>query len=156
MQDGSPTGPFERAILWVMAARRIALIAVALTVVAVPSAEARDLPGFPENRGSFQYFASPSGRIVCGYASGPRYSIDCTDYSGTERGQNFWKVRPRGRAWKGAIMANAPSQGLPRMRYGVAYHYHGITCRVHRTRGVTCRNRDCHGFTVSVERKSVF
>lgn len=131
--------------------------AVALAMAVAPSAGAAPFPGWGANP---DYFATPSGRVACEY--GTRHTVaggtavSCTDFSGSaRRGQRTWSIKPRGRGRVFHVKANAPAEAK-RARYGVKYRYHGITCRIRRTRGITCKNRSGHGFTLSAERHRTF
>lgn len=144
------------------AAMRKLLVLVAAVASTGGIAQAAAFPtndAWPDRDNS--YFATPSGRIVCGYFSFRGHVVDCTNYAAGRNtagqiGQRGWQVRSRGRASAKVVLGNAPTQALPRARYGVTYRYHGIKCRVHRLRGITCTNRSGHGFRLSVERQRVF
>jgi hypothetical protein len=129
--------------------------AVVLALVAPPSASAAK---FPESRyrHDFPYFATPSGRIACDYRKAGGYRVTCTTYEGDPKGQETWCVRSSGRGRFERIQGNFPSEGLARARYGLTYRYHGIKCRIHRTRGIKCSNRGGHGFRVSLQRQTTF
>jgi hypothetical protein len=132
------------------------LVTVA-AVVLVPAAGSQ-AAGFP-GTANFPYFATPSGRIVCGYSSA---NVMCTNFKAGRNpksgqlGQKTWAVRRSGRGRAVIVDGNAPAEGVPRLRYGVTYRQYGFSCRVHYTRGITCTNRTGHGFRVSVEEQTVF
>jgi hypothetical protein len=135
-------------------------LALAIALTAAPAvASAASFPR-SEHGDDFPYFSTPSGRVACEYRryrNPPAgYRVTCTTYEGTIDGQATWYVRPRGRARADLIQGNFPSEQLPRARYGVTYRYHGIRCRMHRTRGISCWNRSGHGFRVSRERQTTF
>ena len=112
---------------------------------------------FPTSDPGFNYFATPSGRIVCSYGGG---GVDCTNFeSGRtndgELGQRIWTIEHRGHGTTKVVVGNAPDEA-PKAEYGVTYTYKTIKCRIHRIRGIRCANRQGHGFRVSVERQRTF
>jgi hypothetical protein len=135
------------------------LLLVAMLLDAPSASSAAVFPRSQYGDG-FPYFATPSGRIACEYGQyrrAPRgYRVTCTTYAGTVDGQDVWYVRPGGDARADVVLGNFPSEQLPRATYGITYRYHGIRCRLHRTRGITCRNRSDHGFRVSIQRQRTF
>jgi hypothetical protein len=68
---------------------------------------------------------------------------------------NYFALRQRGRASRVCVSDSA--MGSPRiLRYGRSQRFgRGITC-TSRTTGLTCRNRDGHGFFLSRERVRLF
>ena len=101
-------------------------------------------------------FLTPSRNIACN--AGPyrgQALLDCTVSSvGTHRGQKLWYVRVYGRAGSGVLASNAATD-FPTLPYGRTWVWHGIRCVARRT-GLTCTNRDRHGFFLSRERQRIF
>jgi hypothetical protein len=91
-------------------------------------------------------FLTPSRNIACN--AGPNRGqalLVCTVFSAaTGRGQKLWHVRKYGRAGSGVLASNAATD-FPPLRYGRTWLWHGIRCASRRT-GLTCTNRDRHGF----------
>ena len=105
-------------------------------------------------------FKTPSGNIVCGYGGGsigcgiktglrpaPRNTCHDLDYSGKRM-----SLRTTGAAVidlcagdPGPFLVEAKASVLA---YGSKWHGGGITCASRRT-GLTCTNRDGHGFFMS-------
>jgi uncharacterized protein DUF6636 len=102
-------------------------------------------------------FLTPSGNIDCnaGPADG-RPVVVCTVFSEASRtrGQKVWAIRPTGRAVAGYVLGNAATD-LPQLRYGRSWSWRGVECHSARA-GLTCTNRDRHGFFLSRESQRVF
>jgi hypothetical protein len=135
--------------------RLIISMLTAALVAAVLSPSAMADP-FPNDDPGFRYFSTPSARIVCEY----RTAVTCTNFASGrnaagELGQRYWAVRSTGRAVRGVVIGNFPSES-PRAKYGVTYRHRGIVCRIRRLSGIRCVNRSGHGFQVSVQRQRTF
>jgi hypothetical protein len=90
---------------------------------------------------------SPSKLISC-WAVLQSTEIDCTAPYVPDIGDldSYFALRPRGTA-KLAQRGDFPGHSTPRrtLRYGDTWVRPGIRCTM-RTSGLTCRNRDGHGF----------
>jgi hypothetical protein len=131
------------------------VVLIALATVALPATAWAD--PMPANRHFDNYFLTPSGKTVCNYDGfAGRYHVSCAVGGGY--GSTSYGVHPRGRAYKRMVTGDLGQirQLAPRGRYGRTYRYHGITCRIHKTRGIRCINRSQHGFRVSVEHQRRF
>jgi len=134
--------------------RRLVLL-IALAALGLPSVASAD--PLPSNEHFDNYFLTPSGKTVCEYGKvAGRYHVACAVGGGY--GSTSYGVRSRGKAYTQTItgdLGEIPSLAA-KARYGVTYRYHGITCRIRKTRGIRCINRSRHGFRVSVERQRRF
>jgi hypothetical protein len=54
-------------------------------------------------------------------------------------------LKRHGRTWRHCTLDNAPTENLPRLKYGVTHRYHGIECRL-RADPDTLKCRSSHGF----------
>ena len=113
----------------------------------------------------FGFFKTPSGKIVCQWATGgtPSASVECGVTTGLKPPiprsgvacQHFDYVGNRvslsvtGRVEKIACAGDAGPFGDPGhtvyLHYGKTWSAPGLTCK-ETTNGLTCRNRDGHGF----------
>jgi hypothetical protein len=136
---------------------RLSLIAlVVLGLVALPAQAAK-----------YGSFKTPSGNIICGYGGGsigcgiktglkpaPKNTCHDLDYSGKRM-----SLRSTGTAMVD-VCAGDPGPFLleakaPVLAYGSKWHGSGITC-ASRPAGLTCKNRDGHGFFMSRARSYRF
>lgn len=120
-------------------------------------------------------FKTPSRNIVCGYSIAPDHtaSMECGIKSGLkpppkpiacdagDPNDKRVSLRDRGRAVP-VLCAGDPGPLLPQIElkadvldYGDAVSFGGITCES-QTAGLTCRNRDGHGFFLSRQRWRTF
>lgn len=92
---------------------------------------------------------SPSKLISC-WAVLQSTEIDCSAPYLPDIGDldSYFALRPRGTA-KLAQRGDFPGHGTPRrtLRYGDTWVRPGIRCMMHAS-GLTCRNRDRHGFHI--------
>lgn len=122
---------------------RCLLIALLLAVgaAAVPSAQARTV--------DYKSVKSPSGQISCYAVRGER-RIECSAPYLPDIGEldTYLGLRPRGRTIL-AERGDYPGYNVrPRtLRYGDVWRRPGIRCTMRRN-GLTCRNRDRHGFHI--------
>ena len=102
-------------------------------------------------------FLTPTGNVDCnaGPADG-RPVIACTVFSEASptRGQRVWAMGVTGRVVVGYLLANAATD-LPRLGYGRPWRWRGIVCRS-ALGGLTCENREGHGFFLSRSSQRVF
>jgi len=123
----------------------------------------------------FGFFKTPSGKIVCQWASGgsPSASVECgvetglkppipksgaaclrLDYVG-----NRVSLSVTGRAQPVPCAGDAGPFADPAktvyLHYGKTWSARGLSCTA-ATKGLTCRNRDGHGFFISLRGWSVF
>ena len=138
-----------------------AAVAIAAALVLVPSATASSIGAFK----------TPSRNIVCGWTIDDHgvASMECGVKSGLkpppkrihclagDPNDKRVSLRSRGRATP-VLCAGDPGPLLPQIEakarvlaYGTSTRFGGITC-TSRTTGLTCRNRDGHGFFLSRER----
>ena len=89
-------------------------------------------------------FATPTRNIVC---NGSGLRLDCVVFSASRTCQKTWTLRTRGRAARHCYFANIGTD-VPVLRYGRSIARSGIRC-LSRRRGLTCANRDHHGFFLS-------
>jgi hypothetical protein len=103
-------------------------------------------------------FETPSGNIACnrGVPISGEPGISCVVFSESSptKGQRSWWMRPRGRASVRFVLGNIGTD-VRVLRYGRSWSRAGITC-TSRSAGLTCRNRDGHGFTLSREQQRRF
>jgi hypothetical protein len=139
-----------------MSARTLAPVLVAAASVVVASAQATPkLPSFKTPSANIVCGHSPNaarnGYVACGIKTGlrpaPANTCHDIDYSGKRM-----SVRSTGRAVID-LCAGDPGpflleQRAPVLGYGSKWHGGGITC-ASRVRGLTCWNRDGHGFFMS-------
>lgn len=144
-----------------MSARRATAVAAAMLAVATHGAAAA-------SAGS-GFFKTPSGKIVCYWVTGgsppamvecgvatglrppiPKSGVACQhlDYVG-----NRVSLAPTGRVQLVPCAGDAGPFGEPGrtvfLHYGRSWSADGIACRVAES-GLTCRNRDGHGFFLSL------
>jgi hypothetical protein len=125
--------------------------------------------GSPASTSGFGFFKTPSGKIVCTWTTGgtPSASVECgvlptlhppipksgaacrhLDYVG-----NRLSLSVTGRVEKIPCAGDAGPFGDPGhtvlLRYGKTWSAPGLSCKEGAS-GLTCRNRDGHGFFVSV------
>lgn len=140
---------------------------VVLTVIVADGALASKDP--------FGFFKTPSGKIVCQWATGgsPPASVECgietglkppipksgvackhLDYVG-----NRVSLSVTGRVQLIPCAGDAGPFADPAhtvfLHYGKTWSAGGLSC-VAATKGLTCRNRDGHGFFISLQKWSVF
>ena len=142
---------FPRKLLVLLAAGGLASLVV-LSLIAPGTALAASLPA---DEDFDNYFLTPSGKTVCVYST--YTGVGCAVGGGY--GSTSYHVHPRGRADRQTVTRGPrgnPVTWLAKARYGVTYRYHGITCRIGKTRGIRCINRSGHGFRVSVEHQRRF
>jgi hypothetical protein len=103
---------------------------------------------------SFFQFRSPTGRIGCAFESGGGLKpiVRCEWARSNDRA--VW-LGVRGRAHRLKISDTVRDPNAKVLHYGKSARFHGIKC-TSRRRGMTCRNRSHHGFTVSVQRRRFF
>jgi hypothetical protein len=105
--------------------------------------------------GSDWGFMTPSQNIACN--SGPRSerTLSCAVFSeSTTKGQKVWELRESGRPTAAVVMGNMGTD-IPTLDYGRAWKRGHLSC-VSRSTGLTCQNREGHGFELSRERQRVF
>lgn len=130
------------------------------TVLTLGAAQAAQAASFPGARSNFGYFASPSGRLVCEYGTGPVH-VQCTAFASAvdpqtgRPGQLLFGVRSTGRGYRKVLGGNAPVEA-PRARYNVDYSFRGISCVIKATTGIRCVSRVGHGFSLSVQAHRLF
>jgi hypothetical protein len=132
---------------------RLAFASLVAAALAAPAALAR-VPTVIVETG----FWMPSNNIVCnaGRVPGDGRGIDCTVLSArSSRGQKVWFTGERGRASVGFVVGDPQTEGLATLRYGRTWRWHGIRCTSRRA-GLTCTNRNGHGFFLSRERQRLF
>jgi hypothetical protein len=146
-----------------MSARALAPVLAAAASIVVSSAQATPrLPSFKTPTGNIVCGHSPngaaSGNVACGIKTGlkpaPANTCRDLDYSGKRI-----SLRSRGTAVVD-LCAGDPGpflleQTAPVLGYGSKWRGGGITC-VSQVRGLTCRNRDGHGFFMSRARSYRF
>lgn len=107
-------------------------------------------------------FKTPSGNIGCGYSkfSGETASIRCEIVSGIRPlpprparcGEGDWGraigMEPRGRPHRYCITDTVMDPRAHVLAYGRTWRGGGFTC-VSRASGLTCTNRDGHGWLIS-------
>lgn len=140
--------------------RAAALVAVAALVSASGSAAAP---------ATFIGFRTPSGNIGCGYWKfrGERAGLRCDIASGLRPlpkpkaacVEGVWgeavSMAPTGRAGPGCISDTMRDPRYRVLAYGKTWSQGGFAC-VSREEGLTCRNRDGHGWFLSRERSRIF
>ena len=98
---------------------------------------------------SYENVVSPSKLISC-YAVMSSSEIQCLAPYLPDIGEfdTYLALRPRGKA-RQAERSDFPGHPSPRrtLRYGDTWKRPGIRCTM-RTTGMTCRNRDAHGFHI--------
>ena len=129
----------------------------------------------PASTDGFGFFKTPSGKIVCQWASGgsPSASVECgvetglkppipkggpgclhLDYVGNRVSLSVTgRVQPVPCAGDAGPFA-APAKTVY-LHYGKTWSASGLSCTA-ATKGLTCRNRDGHGFFLSLRGWSVF
>src|SRR5262245_38929530 len=136
------------------AVARVVLVLAAPWMLQAPVASAAARPPMPIVKTGF---LTPSGNIDC--TAGPawrRHVVGCTVCSEANRtrGQKVWAMGPTGRVVVGYIRGNAATD-LPKLGYGRSWSWRAIVCRSASV-GLTCTNRDRHGFFLSREAQRVF
>jgi hypothetical protein len=129
--------------------------------------------GASSSASGFGFFKTPSGKIVCQWATGgsPSASVEC----GVPAGRKIPKSGPAcqhldyvgnrislsvaGRVQLVPCAGDAGPYADPAhtvyLHYGKTWSAPGLTC-TEATKGLTCRNRDGHGFSISLRGWSVF
>lgn len=99
-------------------------------------------------------FRSPSGTIGCVYYRDPSTPafVRC-DVRGT--GDRGWRVKNTGRARRIHATDTVLDPRAPVLAYGKSRDFGRIVCTSRRS-GMTCRNRDRHGFRLSRQRQTLF
>jgi hypothetical protein len=99
-------------------------------------------------------FRSPSGAIGCIYYRDPdtRAFVRC-DVQGT--GDRAWRIRAHGKARRIHVTDSALDPRSPVLAYGKTRDFGSLRC-TSRVSGLTCKNRDGHGFRLSRERQRTF
>jgi hypothetical protein len=130
---------------------RTLVVIVVLAVLAAPATGAPSLTTKTcrtpsKNIACAYYPASSMGRAVfrCDLLSGlqPRPTRHCeVDWTGASMG-------PRGKAGPTCAGDTVYDRRAPTLAYGRTWSYGGILC-TSRSTGLTCRNRDRHGFFLS-------
>jgi hypothetical protein len=125
-------------------------------------------PGARCHEDSVRYFKTPSGNIVCNDDGGRL--VQCRIRSGLsprpsgapcQKGMSYnaMVLFPSGRTLKPSCGYTAastfPQSDIEVVAYGTAWKRPGLTCSS-RFEGLTCRNREGHGFFLSRERWRVF
>jgi hypothetical protein len=114
-------------------------------------------------------FRTPSGNIGCGYAkfAGETANLRCEIVSGIRplpakpRGctEGVWGravgMAPTGRATGYCITDTVMEPGAPVLAYGRTWTRGSFTC-ASKASGLTCRNRDGHGWLLSRTRSRIF
>jgi hypothetical protein len=134
------------------------MVMAVAAVLAAPAAGARSLSTKTfltpsKNIACAYYPASITGRAVfrCDLMSGlhPRPARHCdVDWTGAS-------MAPRGKAGPTCAGDTVYDRSAPVLAYGKSWFYGGITC-ASRATGLTCRNRDGHGFFLSRQSWRVF
>jgi len=123
--------------------RALAVLALAIAACATGASSA------PAKTVTFFNVVSPSKMISC-YAVLQSSAIECTAPYLPDRGDldPYLRLKPRGHSHSGQ-RGDFPGHSTPRhtLHYGDTWKRPGIRCRMRRT-GLTCRNRDHHGFHV--------
>ena len=96
-------------------------------------------------------FATPSRNIVCNGSPG---RLDCVVFSVSKTCQKTWSLKPKGTSTLRCLYANIGTE-VPVLAYGRSLSRSGMRC-VSRRRGLTCSNRDHHGFFLSRESQRRF
>ena len=128
---------------------RSLLITLLLTVGAAlaPPAQARTV--------DYKNIVSPTRQISCFAVRGRSREIECSAPYLPDIGEldTYLGLRPRGRSIL-AERGDYPGYTVPRrtLHYGDTWRRPGIRCTMRRS-GLTCRNRDRHGF--HIERDNV-
>jgi hypothetical protein len=103
---------------------------------------------------AYRDFRSPSGKIGCAFYSDtetPRF-VRC-DWSGAnDRGVTLTES---GKGKRVVATDTVMSPEATVLAYGKTTKFGSLRCTSRRT-GITCRNKQDHGFTVSVEKQRVF
>jgi hypothetical protein len=99
-------------------------------------------------------FRSPSGSIGCIYYRDPdtRAFVRC-DVEGT--GDRAWRIHSHGHARKIHVTDSALDPRAPVLAYGKTRDFGTMRC-TSRMSGLTCKNRDGHGFRLSREHQRRF
>jgi hypothetical protein len=121
--------------------RRVSLLALLVFALAAVPAAAKVV--------KYKRFESPSGQIRCIAVKYGGKGVECSAPYIKEIGEldTYYGLEPRGKAFVGERgdfpgYPNAPQRTL---RYGDTYKRKGVRCTM-RESGLTCRNRDDHGF----------
>jgi uncharacterized protein DUF6636 len=99
-------------------------------------------------------FRTPSGAIGCIYYRDPdtKAFLRC-DVEGT--GDRAWRVRGHGKARRIHVTDSARDPRSPVLAYGKTRTFGSMWC-TSRMSGLTCKNRDGHGFKLSRQRQRLF
>jgi hypothetical protein len=99
-------------------------------------------------------FRTPSGAIGCIYYRDPdtRAFVRC-DVEGT--GDRAWRIRAHGHARRIHVTDSALDPRAPVLGYGRTRSFGTMHC-TSRMSGLTCKNRDGHGFVLSRQRQRRF
>jgi hypothetical protein len=103
---------------------------------------------------AYRDFRSPSGKIGCAFysdAETPRF-VRCDWSGGNDRGVTL-KESGKGKRVKVTDTVMSPEAKI--LAYGKSTKFGRLRCTSRRT-GITCRNEQDHGFTVSSEKQRVF
>lgn len=120
---------------------RPTLLLLAAVLVAQPAATA----AAPVDH---KVFRTPSGRVECHAVRYGGPALECSSPDIPELGEldSYFLLRARGRtvyAERGDYDGYVARREV--LRYGQTWRRSGVTCRL-RTSGLSCRNRDGHGF----------
>lgn len=124
--------------------KRFLLAAAAATAVVAPSAAAETV--------KYKRFASPSGQIHCYALKYGGEGIECMAPYLRDRGDldTYLALEPRGKSRYGerGDFPGYPNSRERTLRYGDTWKRNGIRCKM-RESGLTCRNKDDHGFRMA-------
>ncbi|HEU5213867.1 MAG TPA: DUF6636 domain-containing protein [Gaiellaceae bacterium] len=140
---------------------RLLVVIVVSGMLAAPAAGGRRAPSL-----TTKTFRTPSKNIACAYypaSSTGRAVFRCDLLSGlqprpTRHCDVHWtgaSMGPRGKAGPTCAGDTVYDRRAPTLAYGSTWSYGGITC-TSRSTGLTCRNRDGHGFFLSRRSWRVF
>lgn len=145
------------------------LLSVAVLVFPAGGGSAARVGGASASGAEYVNFKLPSGNIGCGYSRfvGETALLRCEIVSllrplppkPAACTEGVWgravSARPRGRAGVGCIGDTVIEPRAPVLAYGQRWRRGGFTCRS-RVSGLTCTNRDGHGWFLSRERSRLF
>jgi hypothetical protein len=103
---------------------------------------------------AYRDFRSPAGKIGCAFysdAETPRF-VRCDWFGANDRGVT---LKESGKGKRVMVTDTVMSLEAKILAYGKTTKFGGLRCTSRRS-GITCRNPQDHGFSVSTEKQRVF